>query len=63
MNQSHTEVLVDELPPCDLCRDGTPAAYDAKTRGGPWAYLCESHMTTRGMGVGLGVGQKLVVRS
>jgi hypothetical protein len=26
---------------CDIC--GEPAKYDAKTRGGPWAYLCQEH--------------------
>lgn len=37
---------------CDLCRiqgkGDKPATWDAKTVKGPWAYLCEDHMTTDG---------------
>lgn len=28
-------------PICDLCMD--LAIYDAKTKAGPWAYLCQRH--------------------
>lgn len=29
------------MPKCDFC--GQPAAYDAKTILGPWAYVCQQH--------------------
>lgn len=58
----HTEVEVTRLPECDLCADGTPAQYDAKTRMGPWGNLCERHFQRDGIGLGLGKGQRLVVR-
>ncbi len=28
-------------PRCDFC--GRPALYDAKTKLGPWAYVCQKH--------------------
>ena len=58
----HESVLVDALPECNICLDGTPAEYDAKTTMGPWAYLCQPHFDQIGMGLGLGIGQRLVVR-
>lgn len=60
----HESVVVDELPSCDLCTDGTLASYDASTRQSTsWAYLCEAHFATHGRGLGLGVGQRLILRS
>lgn len=59
-----TEVKVATLPPCDVCQDGTPAQYDAKTNGGPWAYLCDPHFVSLTNGrLGTGLGQRLVVRA
>ena len=48
-----------ETPKCDLCQDGTEAVYDAKTKMGPWGYLCQAHFDKYGVGLGLGKGQKL----
>lgn len=54
------------LPPkrkCDEClRRGksTPAVYDAKTVHGPWGYLCEEDFKLIGIGLGTGLGQRLV---
>jgi hypothetical protein len=34
---------------CDLHKqqgETVPATYDAKTKRGPWAYLCDEHMKT-----------------
>lgn len=31
---------------CQVCNDSTPAAWDAKTIQGPWAYLCDNHFKT-----------------
>lgn len=60
-NMRDTESRVDAIPPCDECRK--PAEYDAKTKAGPWAYLCGSCFDTFTHGkLGLGVGQRLVLR-
>jgi len=53
------EAVVHAIPPCDFCRDGTPAVYDAASRQGPWGYMCESHFRQHGVGLGEGRGQKL----
>jgi hypothetical protein len=59
------QVTVTVLPPCDLhqaYRRGTvPARYDAKTRSGPWAYLCEECYERVGVGLGTGRGQRLLL--
>lgn len=51
------------LPDCDLCEtQGVKrmALYDAKTKGGPWAYLCQDHFDRIGPGrLGTGFGQRL----
>ena len=64
-----TQVKVNELPRCSfwdlepkLCRDGGVAAFDGRTIHGPWAYMCQYHFDAYGVGVGLGRGQKLVLR-
>lgn len=56
-----TQVTVTTLPPCDICNDGTPARYDGRTVHGSWAYLCERHWRSFGVGtLGTGYGQRLV---
>jgi hypothetical protein len=51
-----------QLPKCDLC-DKT-ALYDARTKSGPWAYLCPDHWSSETYGqLGTGYGQKLMVKS
>jgi len=42
---------------CQFC--GNEAKYDGRTKYGPWAYMCENCFETRGVGLGLGKGQKL----
>jgi hypothetical protein len=59
MTEPHTEVTVKKLPPCCICTK--PAHYDAKTTIGPWGYLCSDHFAEHGIGLGLGLGQRLVV--
>jgi len=59
MPEPHTEVSVPRLPPCDIC--GDTASYDAKTTHGPWGYLCSDHFVEYGIGLGLGLGQRLVL--
>jgi hypothetical protein len=47
---------------CDYCKDGTAAVYDARTRPGTWAFMCEEHFITHGIGLGTGLGQRLIVK-
>lgn len=56
------EVKVAQIPNCDVCTTTTPAYADAKTIHGPWAYLCAKHFAELGVGLGTGLGQKLVLR-
>ena len=61
----HTTAPVLVLPLCDLCmledKKGQ-AQYDGKTIHGPWAYMCEEHFKIYGVGLGLGRGQRLILR-
>jgi hypothetical protein len=52
------EARIDTLPKCTFCTN--LARYDGKTLMGPWAYMCEEHFTQRGIGLGLGRGQRLI---
>ena len=56
----HTSTEVAVLPKCDYC--DKLAAYDAKTCLGPWTNLCHEHYAKYGIGLGLGKGQKLIVK-
>jgi len=56
----HTQVEVARLPKCDFC--GAPAKYDGRTGLGPWANMCEMCFHEYGTGLGLGKGQKLVLK-
>ena len=62
----HTEVEVDRIPPCDLCKllgvNPRDAAVDGATKAGPWANMCEPHFYTEGVGLGLGKGQRYKLR-
>jgi hypothetical protein len=59
------EAYVASLPDCDVCKFGggkrNVAAYDGATTQGPWAYMCEEHFASHGVGLGTGVGQRLIV--
>ena len=57
---------VISLPTCDFCKqdpggDLREAKYDGKTYAGPWGYMCEEHYQEHGVGLGLGIGQRLVL--
>ena len=59
----HKAVRVSSLPDCDMCNPHDPnqASYDGKTRyTGQWANMCEMHMVSHGVGLGLGMGQRLL---
>ncbi len=53
-------VRVTKLPKCDFCEED--AHYDGKTTYGPWASMCLTHFDRWGVGLGLGLGQKMVVK-
>lgn len=62
---SSTSVEVKELPPCDFCKDAAitwPARFDGKTINGAWAYMCGGHFVLYGTGLGLGIGQRLILK-
>jgi hypothetical protein len=59
MNREGTVVRVEALPTCDLCDE--PARFDCKTTRGPWMYACEYHFVVHGIGLGMGLGQRLEV--
>jgi len=57
------EAIVSSLPYCDICKqngDEVAASYDAKTKFGIWGYLCEDHYAEYGIGLGAGLGQRLI---
>lgn len=60
-----SQVIVKQLPDCDIHADGTPALYDARLpgKGGSWGYVCQLCFDAFGPGqLGTGHGQKLIVR-
>ena len=60
----HTKVIVSRLPDCDICSvKGLVrlAHYDIRTPFGAWANVCEEHYESMGTGLGLGLGQELVL--
>lgn len=61
-----TSVEMDKIPDCDLCRQVgvfQAARYDARLRDGKtWGYVCEDHFQWQGCRLGLGFGQKLILK-
>lgn len=57
---SDETAVVEVLPSCDVCKE--QATYDAKTVFGAWANLCQTCFNSFGIKLGLGYGQRLVVR-
>jgi hypothetical protein len=56
------EAVVAVIPSCDFCKQEgktTEAVYDAKSKMGPWGYMCEPHFQKHAYGLGEGRGQKL----
>lgn len=57
-------VYMVEVNTCDICHyhEGALAVayYDTKTRGGPWANVCQRHMDETGSGIGVGKGQRFI---
>jgi hypothetical protein len=57
------EVVVGKFPPCDL-HPNAEAHYDfsARSMGGRWMYGCDHCFKHLGGRLGLGLGQRLVLR-
>lgn len=61
----HTTVVVEELPPCWVCKDihdtDRPAYADARMPAyGAWGYVCFDHFNQMECTLGLGRGQRLL---
>jgi hypothetical protein len=52
------------IPPktCDICKKNLVSVFfDAKTKMGPWANLCQDCFNKLGVGLGIGKGQKYTI--
>ena len=63
-----TTAQVTRIPDCDIHKydmntPGVPAKYDAKTKRGPWANMCQPCWVLNAASptLGTGVGQELVL--
>ena len=56
-------VEVSELPPCDFDASHGNATVDGKTKMGPWANMCEKCFGQYGLGLGTGMGQRLILKA
>lgn len=75
MAKNGTIAYITSPKECDICKHlGTQsekdsparAEFDVKTKQGPWANVCAPHRATHAMyptELGVGIGQKLEVRS
>lgn len=69
--EKNKDVLIDEIKFCDFCKmvgRTRRAAVDGATKAdspgrGQWANMCTEHHDLWGVGLGLGAGQRLHVRS
>lgn len=56
-------VVVERIPDCDFCMDGTPGPYDFATKMGPWAHGCDEHWERYRVGpLGVGSGQLWITK-
>lgn len=69
MAKNGTEAYVSKLPMCDIHKydkgvDNIIAIYDAKTKRGPWANMCQECFDENAMftELGTGKGQHLFVK-
>lgn len=59
--KDHTSVEVLQLPKCDFCDER--AKYDARIPAfATWGYVCPTHFQQFDCKVGLGKGQRLVLK-
>lgn len=62
---NHSDVVVARIPDCDFCKENAvtkPATVDGRTIIGPWANMCQNHFQMYGVGLGLGKGQRLILK-
>jgi hypothetical protein len=64
-----TKAYVNHLPDCDIHKydlgtPGIPAKYDAKTKRGPWASMCQPCWVANAASpnLGTGIGQEYVLQ-
>lgn len=62
MSEHVNQVIVTDMPNCDMPHCKRQARYDAKTKMGPWAYMCNQHFESYGLKLGVGFGQELIAR-
>jgi hypothetical protein len=63
--QKDEYTIVSTLPNCDFCaamNRKVKAKVDGKTDLGVWANMCARHYASRGIALGLGKGQRLVLK-
>ena len=53
-----TNTFTYQRTKCDACKH-SDALYDAKTKLGCWAYLCQDCFEVNGVGLGLGKGHRM----
>lgn len=64
-NGTEADYPGEKLPNCDLCREegkSVEAEVDGRMNTGQWAYMCKAHHKKYGVGLGMGKGQKLVLK-
>jgi hypothetical protein len=59
--KNHEAVIISAPKKCDFCSNRV-AKYDFKTQWGPWANGCTVHFLNNGIRLGLGFGQRLIVK-
>lgn len=62
-------IYMSSYPSCDFPHTNDErstdddAHYDGKTQMGPWGFMCEKHFKEHGVGLGLGLGQRIILRT
>lgn len=59
-NEDLKEATLHERPNCDFC--GLSASYDAKCLDTRWGYLCGQCFADQKCELGLGKGQRLIIK-
>jgi hypothetical protein len=57
-----TKTFINPPKYCDVCKNELKEVFfDAKTKFGPWANMCNDCFNEFGVGIGIGKGQKYQV--
>lgn len=66
MSNPNEEVEVEQIPECDVCiaigKIANSAVADVRLDTGTWANVCEEHFKQYNCKLGLGLGQRFVLR-